>query len=61
MSDIKKFSPLAEDILIFHDIRPKQTNPSCGVYQAILDSNIQLDEEIVTNEGIMGIGIKYIK
>lgn len=61
MSDIKKFAPLANDILLFHDIRPKQVNNDCGVYQSILDSNINLDEEIITNEGIMGIGIKYIK
>jgi hypothetical protein len=61
MSDIKKFAPLANDMLLFHDIRPKQVDESCGVYQSILDSGINLDEEIVSNEGIMGIGITYIK
>lgn len=61
MSDIKKFSLLAKDILLFHDIRPKQVTPSCGVYQAILDSNLKLDEEIATNDSLMGIGLIYIK
>ena len=59
-NDIDKFSSLATDILMFHDIRPFETNEYCGVYQAIQDSNIVLDEEIsVADE--MGIGIKYIK
>lgn len=61
MSDIKKFSPLAKDILLFHDIRPKQITPSCGVYQAILNSDLKLDEEITTNDSLMGIGFIYIK
>jgi len=60
MSDIQNFSSLSTDILLFHDIRPKQTIPGFGVYQAITDSNIVLDTEIVTNEFHMGIGIKYI-
>ena len=47
MSDIKNFSPLATDILMFHDIRPRETTAAFGVYQAIQDSNIELDEEIV--------------
>jgi predicted O-methyltransferase YrrM len=61
MSDISKFSSLADDILLFHDIRPIEANPSCGVYKAIIDSGLKLDTEIVTNEGIMGIGIIYKK
>ena len=61
MSDIKKFSPLATELLIFHDIRPKMIHPDFGIYQALIDSNIELDEEIISDEGIMGIGIKYIK
>lgn len=60
MSDISKFAGLADDMLLFHDIRPKKRNSSCGVYQAIIDCNITLDEEIISNEEIMGIGIKYI-
>jgi hypothetical protein len=60
-SDIQKFVPLCEDILLFHDIRPKQKNQNNGVYQAIQDASIELDEEIVSNEEIMGIGVKYIK
>jgi len=59
-NDIDKFAPLAKDLLLFHDIRPIEDSGNCGVYRAITDSGIQLDEEIAfTNE--MGIGIKYIK
>jgi hypothetical protein len=59
-NDIAKFSGLAKDMLLFHDIRPVIANPNCGVYQAIQDAGIVLDEEIsVADE--MGIGIKYIK
>jgi hypothetical protein len=61
MNDIRKFKPLAKDILLFHDIRPKEVNESIGVYQAIQHSFVDLDEEIVTNERVMGIGIKYIQ
>ena len=61
VSDIKTFAPLAEDLLIFHDIRPKKTTASIGVYQALVDTNTSLDEEILANELEMGIGIKYIK
>lgn len=61
MNDIRKFKPLCEDILVFHDIRPKEANENIGVYQAIQHSLIDLDEEIVTNEFVMGIGMKYIK
>ena len=60
-NDIDKFSSLAKDILLFHDIRPIQPDNSCGVYQAIIDSDIVLDREICYNGNIMGIGIKYIK
>lgn len=61
MNDIRKFKPLCEDILLFHDIRPKEVNETIGVYQAIQHSFVDLDKEIVTNETVMGIGIKYIK
>jgi predicted O-methyltransferase YrrM len=61
MNDIRKFKPLCEDVLFFHDIRPKEVSENIGVYQAIQHSCIDLDEEIVTNENVMGIGIKYIK
>jgi len=60
MSDINKFSSLAKDILMFHDIRPVQVNESCGVYKALKDLDISLDTEIVTDNGWMGIGIKFI-
>ena len=59
-NDIDKFASLATDMLMFHDIRPVMATPNCGVYQAIQDSNIVLDEEISV-AGEMGIGIKYIK
>jgi pyruvate/2-oxoacid:ferredoxin oxidoreductase alpha subunit len=61
MSDISKFANLADNILLFHDIRPKQVMPNYGVYQAIVDSKLVLDEEIITNEEGMGIGIIYKK
>lgn len=61
MSDISKFADLADDILLFHDIRPKEVMKNYGVYQAIVDSGLVLDEEIVTNENGMGIGIIYKK
>jgi hypothetical protein len=35
--------------------------PNYGVYQAIIDSGLILDEEIITNEDGMGIGIIYKK
>lgn len=60
LSDIEKFAPLATDILLFHDIRPKAVMQNFGVYQAIVDSNISLDKEIISNENAMGIGIKYL-
>ncbi len=61
INDINKFSSLATDLLLFHDIRPITATNDCGVYQAIQDSNIKLDEEISTSNAEMGIGIKYIK
>ena len=61
MNDISKFAPLATDILLFHDIRPKEVMPGFGVYQAIIDSKLAIDTEIVTNENGMGIGIIYTK
>lgn len=61
MSDISKFANLAEDLLLFHDIRPKHVLPNFGVYQSIVDSGLTLDKEIITNENNMGIGIIYKK
>lgn len=60
LSDINKFKPLAKDLLVFHDIRPKQTTPNCGVYEALQLTNTRLDIEIAADEVGMGIGIKYI-
>lgn len=57
MNDIKNYGPMAKDILAFHDIRAKEA----GVYRAIIDSKLVLDEEIVHSEETMGIGIKYVK
>ena len=59
-NDIDKFANLATDMLMFHDIRPVIATENCGVYQAIIDSNIILDEEISVIDDQMGIGIKYI-
>jgi cephalosporin hydroxylase len=61
LKDIKLYSPLATQLLMFHDIRPKAINSSCGVYQAIQDSGIVLDKEVVVDGGIMGIGLKYVQ
>ena len=60
MEDIKLYSGLAEDILFFHDVKPRVKNDHCGVYQAIKDSNINLDVEHTTNDHIMGLGLKFI-
>ena len=60
LKDIQLYSSLANKLLMFHDIRPKETNSNCGVYQAIKDSNITLDKEIIVNGSVMGIGLKYI-
>ena len=59
-NDISKFSSLATDLLLFHDIRPKKATEHCGVYQAICDAGINLTKEISTTDLQMGIGIKYI-
>tara|TARA_R110000782_G_scaffold34111_1_gene81758 strand:+ start:138 stop:860 length:723 start_codon:yes stop_codon:yes gene_type:complete len=61
-SDIKLYSNLATDILLFHDIlwRDRVSNID-NVRKAINDSKIKLDEEISYKIGGMGIGIKYIK
>ena len=61
LKDIKKYSSLASQILMFHDIRPKIETPGCGVYKALKHEKITLDEEITYNPNIMGIGLKYIK
>lgn len=62
INDTNKFSDLANDILLFHDIRPK--NPPEGglvyVWPALQELGMTLDEEIVADEKRMGIGIKYI-
>ena len=57
MKDISNYGPLAKDLLMFHDIRSKIG----GVYNAIKDSDMKLDQEIIHSEDTMGIGIKYIK
>ena len=58
--DIELYKNLATKALMFHDIRPFFTTPDCGVYQALLDSDIVLDEEIIVDGGKMGIGFKFI-
>jgi len=63
LEDIKLYYNLSNNIVIFHDIRPKQITPGCHleVYPAIVDSNIILDREIVYDPtGIRGIGLKFI-
>jgi hypothetical protein len=60
INDINKFYGFAEDLLIFHDIGPREVTPDFGVYKAIKDSNIKLDWEIAETDKHMGIGIHYI-
>ena len=62
-SDIKLYYNLSTDIVMFHDIRPKQITPNSHlqVYPAIIDSGIKLDKEITLDpSGIRGIGLKFI-
>jgi hypothetical protein len=59
INDIKKFSRFAKDLLIFHDIGPREVHADFGVYQAIKDSNIKLDWEVAEQLDHMGIGIHY--
>ena len=61
MNDIEKFAPLADSMLLFHDIKPINTTANCGVYEAICNSDIKLDKEISVLNDQMGIGIKFIK
>lgn len=57
VKDISNYGHLANDMLMFHDIRPEYG----GVYNAIKDLNVKLDEEIIDANHTMGIGIKYTK
>lgn len=56
MQDINNYSPLASNLLIFHDINTK----SCGVHKAIQKSGITLNVKISYGD-IMGIGIQNCK
>lgn len=58
--DIELYSNFATKILMFHDIRPIDITPHCGVYQAIKDLGITLDKEIIYDGQKMGIGLKFI-
>ena len=60
LKDIKLYSNLAKQVLMFHDIKPKMLTPYCGVSKAIQDSKIILDKEISFRNDIMGIGLKFI-
>ena len=59
MSDIKMYGKLATDILLFHDMLGFKNN----IPQAIKDSKIKINEEIIyqRKKKHMGIGISYIK
>lgn len=59
--DIELYASLAGKLLVFHDIRPQEANESCGVYKAIVDSNVVLDHQIACSDNMMGIGIVEIK
>ena len=56
MQDINNYSPLASNLLIFHDINTR----SCGVHKAIKKSGITLNVKISYGD-IMGIGIQNCK
>lgn len=58
--DISIYAPIAENMLLFHDIRPVFTTPQCGVYEAIQDYDLELHEQIVVDGDWMGIGIHYV-
>lgn len=58
--DISIYAPMAENMLLFHDIRPVFTTPQCGVYEAIQDHDLELHEQIVVDGDWMGIGIHYV-
>jgi len=58
--DITLYSKLASKLLMFHDIKPEGTSDICGVYRAIVDSNILFDYEISCASDQMGIGIKIV-
>lgn len=60
-ADIDLYADMASSVLFFHDIKPREKNENCGVYQAIQDSGIVLDVEHTTNDHIMGLGLKFIK
>jgi hypothetical protein len=61
VNDTQKFAPLADEILMYHDIRPKVPVKEglVHVWPALQDLGIELDEEIITDEKRMGIGLKY--
>jgi hypothetical protein len=54
MQDIKNYSSLAEEYLLFHDIN----TPDCGVRKAINKSGTPLNISISYKHRLMGIGIK---
>lgn len=63
LDDIKLYYELSTDIVMFHDIRPKQITQTSHlqVYPAIMDSGITLDKEIIYDPNNMrGIGLKFI-
>lgn len=57
MADIKNYFDLANDIVLFHDIRPMKKTLDVGVFEAITDSNLVLSKEFVHGNDKMGIGI----
>lgn len=57
MIDISKYFPLANDMVLFHDIKPKYHTENVAVYSAIKDSNLDLSVEFTDGDDTMGIGI----
>ena len=58
--DFSLYTPLADNTLIFHDVKPRVATSDVGVWQAICDSGIIIDEEFTTNDINYGLGLKYV-
>jgi hypothetical protein len=57
MMDISNYFSLANDMVIFHDIKPEHETENIAVYKAITDSNLRLSLEFSHGDNNMGIGL----
>jgi hypothetical protein len=58
-SDIKNYHPLSKNITLFHDTKPRIKTHDFGIYEAIIDSNLQLTKEYSECNSHFGIGLIY--